>query len=291
MLLVDSKLKQTYLNLHEDNDDDDVLGGLDVLDKEMYLRGFSPSFNVTGDKTDVYKVDLTGVTPGSLTGEKLMKAFKLIRTHTPPPWQRNIQNEVNQPTTIKVGRNTVLKAAPAYKFDYNLAKNNNLFSPGNLYCLSYLQSKFGFNPQTAYFYLNYTPYDYKTLGYRDEVGPGVKVFAQQAIYDICVVGVTRNNEPMAFGIYPNRPNRKQIVYGPIQGIKYEDLTRDGLLYYHIEDLAKNSFGGTRAKYAKMLNDLSYGREITTTPKLESGIESEIKQNAHKIGIDGTDENL
>jgi hypothetical protein len=298
MLLVDSKLKKVYSRVLEntDDDDDDILAGLDVFDQQGYLRGHKPYHKIEGDQNRIntFKVDLTGVTPGSLTDEKLLRAFKLIVSHTPPPWQNAIQVEVNKPVTVKIGRNTLLNNKPAYKFSYNLAKNSGILTPTDILNIGSLEKTYKFTPTECYLHLSYTPHSAKLIGPNawSDLGKYIVNYKYTADYDKFVVGTTASGEPMGYGSYGVRVNRKVIVFGPIQSIEYRDLYKEGILYDVVYKLAQVSRGKTKSLYNSMLRDISFGEEPEMTPAIQSRVQEIMDSNAHKIGIDRVyDENL
>lgn len=216
----------------EDSFDDgfgSMFAALDDIQEDLYLKNQIMFIELTDEqKLEKYKIDISGIKPGEIKGDRLVKAFKLINATTPTIWRRNIQRDINAPISVKVGSYFLLKNVPAYAFDFKTALSND-FIPGYVKLeLKQLNEVVKYKFEKAYFFQKLS-----------------------TSYNIYLTGRTSEGMPIGYSKrhYISKALRRDVststVYGPAGTTLLPNLTYKGN-YYYVRDQLYRSNGGVRA---------------------------------------------
>lgn len=237
-------------NDSDDNfDSDDLFSAFGDAQIDLYLKNQVLFTDLTDEqKLEYYRIDISGIKPGEISGERLLKAFKTINTYVPSQWRRNIQRDVNLPVSLKVGSYQLLKNVPAYVFPYQVALSNRLIYPVILNELDALRKEIRFTMTKVYFFQKFS-----------------------STYNVYVTGNTTDGKVIGYSkrVYFSKALNQQIttstIYGPTGTI---------LLPYL---LTRSVFNKINRRY--QVNDLFY-----TDDKLKTETKEIIRGRLKKLGL-------
>lgn len=237
MLVSDNvKLLKNYICIYEEdetgNNDfnaEDLLDYADTFSTDVtgYYNGVNPHIQLTPAlKKLLYKIDIGNVTPGSLSQQGLVKAYKTIKQYVPRPWQYRIQYDINLPVTLKIGRNTLIKNFPAYVFDFGAIEGTNIVPPMCMDAIKKLYANFNLTPEKVYIYMEKIPFsgeiDYSMPINRDMLNhaPGNETFI--------IIGKSQTGKPFAINF--TGLISSSTLYGPKKSYPLKSFTvKGGLL--------------------------------------------------------------